>query len=77
MVGVGINGAESSLARVSVVNYYGVVELDEFVHQKEHVVDFRTQWSGIRPKDIVKGMFFTRIFPLVDPMNSRYSRQTI
>ena len=31
MVGVGIEGNESSLARVSLVNYYGAVQLDEYV----------------------------------------------
>ena len=55
MVGVGIEGTESSLARVSVVNYYGVVEVDEFVQQKERVVDYRTKWSGIRAQDMVRG----------------------
>ena len=55
MVGVGIGGSESSLARVSVVNYYGVVEVDEFVQQKERVVDYRTKWSGIRAQDMVQG----------------------
>ncbi len=56
MVGVGIDGKESSLARVSVVNFYGVVLLDEFVRQREHVVDYRTEFSGIRPKDMIHGM---------------------
>lgn len=56
MVGVGIEGVESSLARVSLVNYYGAVQLDEFVRQKERVVDYRTQWSGIRETDMIKGV---------------------
>lgn len=55
MVGVGLDGSESSLARVSVVNYYGEVLLDEFVQQRERVVDYRTQYSGIRPSDMVRG----------------------
>ena len=55
MVGVGIDGEESSLARVSIVNYHGVVLLDEVVRQRERVVDFRTEWSGIRPADMVNG----------------------
>lgn len=55
MVGVGIDGEESSLARVSIVNYWGAVQLDEFVKQKERVVDYRTKWSGIRPSDMVGG----------------------
>ena len=56
MVGVGIEGKESSLARVSLVNYYGAVQLDEFVRQREHVVDYRTAFSGIRPKDLIRGI---------------------
>lgn len=55
MVGVGIDGKESSLARVSVVNYHGAVLLDELVKQRERVVDYRTEWSGIRPGDMVNG----------------------
>jgi RNA exonuclease 4 len=55
MVGVGIDGTESSLARVSVVNFYGTVELDEIVRQKERVVDYRTEYSGIRAADLTRG----------------------
>ncbi|EGN92779.1 hypothetical protein SERLA73DRAFT_190636 [Serpula lacrymans var. lacrymans S7.3] len=61
MVGVGTDGEESSLARVSLVNYYGAVQLDEFVRQRERVVDYRTQWSGIRPADMVKAKPFQEI----------------
>ncbi|KAG6382187.1 ribonuclease H-like domain-containing protein [Boletus reticuloceps] len=52
MVGVGIEGNESSLARVSIVNYTGAVILDVFVRQREKVVDYRTQWSGVRSTDL-------------------------
>jgi RNA exonuclease 4 len=55
MVGIGIDGSESSLARVSIVNWYGVVLLDVFVRQRERVVDYRTRWSGIRDKDMIGG----------------------
>jgi hypothetical protein len=55
MVGVGLDGTESSLARVSLVNFYGAVVLDEFVRQRERVVDYRTQWSGVRESDMVHG----------------------
>ncbi|KAJ8580820.1 ribonuclease H-like protein [Rhizopogon salebrosus TDB-379] len=58
MVGVGIDGEESSLARVSIVNYWGAVQMDEIVRQKERVVDYRTQWSGIRPSDMVRAKTF-------------------
>lgn len=68
MVGVGIEGVESSLARVSLVNYYGAVQLDEFVRQRERVVDYRTQWSGIRETDMIKG----RSSEIVSPCASIY-----
>lgn len=67
MVGVGIDGKESSLARVTVVNYHGAVLLDEIVKQRERVVDYRTQWSGIRPGDLVNGKLnscFIAVMPL-------------
>lgn len=38
------------------VNDHGQVLLDLFVRPKEKVTDFRTQFSGIRPKDIVAGV---------------------
>jgi RNA exonuclease 4 len=44
---------ESSLARVSIVNFHGVVMLDCFVKQKERVTDYRTQWSGVRKEDLI------------------------
>ncbi|KAJ7165761.1 ribonuclease H-like domain-containing protein [Mycena filopes] len=61
MVGVGPEGAESSLARVSLVNYYGAVQLDEFVRQRERVVDYRTEFSGVRESDMVNAKPFPEI----------------
>jgi len=61
MVGVGPLGAESTLARVSVVNYFGAVLLDEFVRQKERVTDWRTQWSGVRAKDMINAKTFEEV----------------
>jgi RNA exonuclease 4 len=61
MVGVGIDGVESSLARVSLVNYHGVVMLDEFVRQRERVVDWRTEFSGVREGDMRNGMYVISI----------------
>ncbi|KAJ3554617.1 hypothetical protein NM688_g3015 [Phlebia brevispora] len=61
MVGLGIDGKESSLARVSVVNYHGAVQMDEFVRQKERVVDYRTEFSGIRPKDLANAKTFEEV----------------
>ncbi|KAG5463755.1 MAG: ribonuclease H-like domain-containing protein [Olpidium bornovanus] len=42
MVGVGPNGSESALARVSIVNFNGAVILDKFVKPREAVTDYRT-----------------------------------
>ncbi|KAK0498000.1 ribonuclease H-like domain-containing protein [Armillaria luteobubalina] len=61
MVGIGIDGSESSLARVTVVNFYGAVQMDEFVRQKERVVDYRTRYSGIRPSDMMKAKSFEEV----------------
>lgn len=44
---------ESSLARVSLVNYHGETVLDVFVKQKERVTDYRTHVSGVRPENLV------------------------
>ncbi|KAJ8483429.1 hypothetical protein ONZ51_g4728 [Trametes cubensis] len=61
MVGVGIDGEESALARVSLINFHGAVLLDAFVRPRERVVDYRTQWSGIRPTDMVNAKPFEEV----------------
>lgn len=60
---MGVDGTESSLARVSLVNFYGAVQLDEFVRQRERVVDYRTQFSGVRASDMINGMCITLRIP--------------
>ncbi|PXF46905.1 RNA exonuclease 4 [Gracilariopsis chorda] len=52
MVGVGPDGKQNALARVSVVNYSGDVLYDKFVKVKERVTDYRTQWSGVKAEDV-------------------------
>ena len=47
MVGVGPDGIDSALARVSIVNYNGAVLLDCHVKPQEKVTDYRTHVSGI------------------------------
>ena len=55
MVGVGSNpDRESSLARVSAVNFHGEQIYDSYVKQKEKVTDWRTHVSGILPKHMVE-----------------------
>ncbi|KAK6203154.1 RNA exonuclease 4 [Scheffersomyces amazonensis] len=58
-VGVGPEGAESALARVSIVNFYGHVILDEFVKPREKVTDWRTWVSGVTPKHMHNAITFT------------------
>ncbi|CAH8852703.1 unnamed protein product [Trichobilharzia szidati] len=53
-VGVGYEGADDALARVSIVNQFGHVLLDTYVRPEERVVDYRTKFSGIRPRDLRK-----------------------
>ncbi|OLY78319.1 RNA exonuclease 4 [Smittium mucronatum] len=52
MVGCGNKGSKSVLARVSIVNFYGVTIMDMYSKPKEKVVDYRTWVSGIRPSDL-------------------------
>ncbi|KAJ3196198.1 3'-5' exonuclease [Irineochytrium annulatum] len=56
MVGVGPNGIDSALARISVVNFHGSVVMDSYVVPELPVMDYRTHVSGITAK-------------LVDPRN--------
>ncbi|CAO3694797.1 unnamed protein product [Rhizopus microsporus] len=52
MVGVGPDGEDSALARVTIVNYNGAVLLDAYVKPLEKVTDYRTHVSGIEPKHL-------------------------
>jgi len=52
MVGTGANGKRSVLARACVVDWDGEIMYDAFVQVGERVTDFRTQFSGVRPKDL-------------------------
>ena len=52
MVGIGADGKQSALARVSITNWDGNTVLDTFVKVPTRVTDFRTFVSGVRAKDI-------------------------
>ncbi|KAG0661877.1 3'-5' exonuclease [Rhodotorula mucilaginosa] len=54
MVGVGPEGIESTLARVSIVNYHGCTILDRFVRPREKVTDYRTWVSAPSFADVQK-----------------------
>lgn len=53
MVGTGPKGSISQLARCSLVSYGGDVVYDKFIKPAAPVTDYRSRWSGIRPRDLV------------------------
>ena len=57
MVGVGFDGKQHMLARVSIVNSHGHVVYDSFVAPQETVIDYRTPVSGIKPANLKNGRF--------------------
>jgi len=61
MVGVGRDGTDSVLARVSIVNHFGHPVYDKFVSPREKVTDYRTAVSGVRPSDLVNAPEFTEV----------------
>ena len=61
MVGVGENGTESALARVSIVNYEGEQVYDSYVLPKETVTDWRTAVSGIKPSHMKDARTFEEV----------------
>lgn len=52
MVGVGPEGLDSALARVSIVNWDGKIVLDTYVQVSEPVTDYRTFETGITEEHI-------------------------
>ncbi|GAA5899494.1 putative 3'-5' exonuclease [Sporobolomyces salmoneus] len=61
MVGVGPSGVESTLARVSIVNYHGHTVMDRFVRPREKVTDYRTWVSGVREEDLRNAPSFQEV----------------
>lgn len=57
MVGVG-DEKTSALARCSIVNHEGDVLYDVYVKPDKPITDYRTQWSGIRPKHMNNAISF-------------------
>ena len=62
MVGIGPDGSESALARVSIVNQFGDCVYDKFVAPGDEVTDYRTQYSGIRPHNLHNGILSLKNF---------------
>lgn len=57
-VGVGPEGIQSELARVSIVNYHGHLIFDSFVQPRDKVTDWRTWVSGVKPSDMKNAISF-------------------
>ncbi|CAA0816015.1 Polynucleotidyl transferase- ribonuclease H-like superfamily protein [Striga hermonthica] len=68
MVGVSSSGNKSALGRVTLVNKWGNVLYDEYVRPVDYVVDFRTEISGIRPRDLRKAKNFNVVQKTVAEM---------
>ncbi|VDO05476.1 unnamed protein product [Rodentolepis nana] len=60
MVGVG-EKMESALARATIVAYDGTVLYDVICKPVEVITDYRTKYSGIRPKDMVRAIPFSAV----------------
>ncbi|KAI0177410.1 ribonuclease H-like domain-containing protein [Pestalotiopsis sp. NC0098] len=61
MVGVGPDGHDSVLARVSLVDFHGRQVYDSFVRPKERVTDWRTKITGITPKHMATAREFDAV----------------
>ncbi|CAL1543358.1 unnamed protein product [Lymnaea stagnalis] len=61
MVGVGPKGEDSILARVSIVNHFGVCLYDKFVLPTEKVTDYRTHVSGVTPQNLSTAEEFSMV----------------
>lgn len=61
MVGVGPDGHDSVLARVSLVDFHGRQIYDSFVRPRERVTDWRTKITGITPKTMATAREFDQV----------------
>ncbi|KAK3353668.1 ribonuclease H-like domain-containing protein [Lasiosphaeria hispida] len=61
MVGVGENGHDSALARVSIADFHGRQVYDSFVRPTERVTDWRTHVSGVSPKNMATARSFEEV----------------
>lgn len=61
MVGVGLDGRDSVLARVSLVDFHGRQVYDSFVRPRERVTDWRTKITGITAKTMATAREFDAV----------------
>lgn len=65
-VGVGYNGKDDQLARVSIVDADGKIEYDTYVTPAEEVTDYRTHVSGIQPGHLRNGAYAFTILLIIE-----------
>eukprot|EP01029_Cantina_marsupialis_P009762 TRINITY_DN22581_c6_g1_i1.p1 TRINITY_DN22581_c6_g1~~TRINITY_DN22581_c6_g1_i1.p1 ORF type:complete len:272 (-),score=64.68 TRINITY_DN22581_c6_g1_i1:158-973(-) len=58
---VGGKGFKSLLAQVAIVNWNCEVVFLSYVKPEEDILDYRTEFSGIRPENLVGAMSFSKI----------------
>lgn len=73
MVGTGPKGSVSQLGRCSVVSYDGDVVYDKFIKPPVPVTDYRTRWSGIRPRNLSNATPFSMARKEVKKLHSNQS----
>ena len=61
MVGIGSNGRDHMLARVSIVSDKGEIIMDKYVKPTQMVIDYRTQYSGITPSHLINAHDFSEV----------------
>jgi RNA exonuclease 4 len=61
MVGIGEDGQESALGRVSLVDFHGRQIYDSYVRPTARVTDWRTRVSGISPKNMATARDFEEV----------------
>lgn len=59
MVGTGLKGSISALARCSIVGYNGDVVYDRYIKPASPITDYRTKWSGIRREHLFNAIPFS------------------
>ena len=61
MVGIGLDGVQSVLARVSIVDFHGRQVYDSFVRPQEKVTDWRTSITGVGPSHMKSARDFDAV----------------
>ena len=65
MVGCGVKGRVSVVARCSIVDYNGNIIYDSYIKPHLPIKDYRTQWSGIKPHHLSNAPTYLEARPLI------------